>query len=152
MATLIKTIYDDAQHTNEIAPRTKFSAVSDDDGAILGDVASFTSTNVLSGANPIEVELQPKIFIDTNRILTSQYTNSDINYTATEDCVAFIRCRLGANASLGSMLDGVKLSAYSSWEMGNIVMQLKKSQTLSLIGTRDGTSANSSLKVFGLKK
>lgn len=53
MATLIKTIYDDAQHTNEIAPRTKFSAVTDDEGHIIGKVGALTFQEI-TGSVPAD--------------------------------------------------------------------------------------------------
>ena len=55
MSNTIQTIYTDSANTNALYPRTKTTAVSDNDGNVLGNVAVYNATILSSGVNTVTV-------------------------------------------------------------------------------------------------
>ena len=72
MASKVTTLYEDSAKTNALYPRTKASAVSDNDGNVLGNIAVYNAETVVGGANPIKIGVDMDL-LWTNASPTSSF-------------------------------------------------------------------------------
>lgn len=72
MSTRITTLFEDEANTNALYPRTKASAVSDDDGNVLGNMATYNMTDVASGVDQLHVGIDMEL-LWTNSSPTSAF-------------------------------------------------------------------------------
>jgi len=101
MANKVTTLVDASDNTTQLYPRTKASAVTDDNGNALGSVAVYNAQTVLSGVDTVivaividentvyetEIDSQHlRMGVDTSNILHNASASS---YTATQDCWVF---------------------------------------------------------------
>ena len=85
MANKITTLYEDSAKTTAIYPRTKASAVSDNDGNALGEVAVYHAQDLAGGVKGVDLHLDMDL-LWTNAAPTSAFAAQTIsldlsNYT-----------------------------------------------------------------------
>ena len=73
MSDTIQTIYTDSAKTDALYPRTKTTAVSDNDGNVLGNVAVYNATTLSSGVNTVKVGVDMEL-LWTNSSPTSSFS------------------------------------------------------------------------------
>lgn len=78
MASKVTTLYEDSAKTNALYPRTKTSAVSDNDGNALGNIAVYNAETVVGGANPIQIGIDMDL-LWTNASPTSDFSAQTVS-------------------------------------------------------------------------
>lgn len=147
MASKITTFYEDSAKENALYPRTKVSAVSDNDGngleallnakqnqLVSGTNIKTINGNSLLGAGDVEIGGYP----DASNLIAS----SASSYTATEDCYVFCIVTT-SNDTVKPTLDGVEIGHFYSQQTvyHTFSFPLKAGSTVSGVGT---------IKAYGL--
>lgn len=159
---VVTTLFQDAEKTKAVYPRTKFSAITDQDGNPLGSVATLNMEDVsevgevnliagydgnedsaiLKNVNGVQVLPQASLNgIDVNNVLAS-YSNASIDYTATEDCIVWIT----VDSSMATpTIDGYVFPHYTFFDYSQIY--LKKGQNIKTTLSSTGKAI-----VFGIRR
>lgn len=145
----IKTLYTDKALTEALYPRTKFNAVSDDNGNVLGNVASLQYTKVMSGVDDIEIK-SGYWAIDTSKLLAHLVGSTNTTYVASENCFIVGTLWIFMAGNLPS-LNGVPLFAQGGINLTYepFSMYLSKGDALEMCSQ---SNAPYNIKVFGLKE
>lgn len=153
MAGKVTTLLDANDNTIQLYPRTKTSAVSDDDGNSLGNIAVYNGQTLASGVNDIKIASK-LIAIDGTNVLASDVQLTG-GYTIPYDECFIIADLFAQNGRGGSWtylyVDGnLVCSAYEYADAGQFscVIPAIKNQVISTNNT--GTCHIS--KIFGVKR
>lgn len=111
MANKITTLYEDSAKTTALYPRTKTSAVSDNDGNTLGEVAVYHAQDLASGVKGVDLHL-----------------DMDLLWTNASPTSAFAAQTISIDYSLYNFL-------FIVYEYANDVMNRPYSDNYPLIGT-----------------
>lgn len=150
MASKVTTLYEDSAKTNALYPRTKVSAVSDNNGNALEALLNAKQNQLVSGTNIKTVNGNSLlgagdmavgfVGIDTSNLLATIPSGYNISYTATQDCYMFwTQSYYSSGREL--TLNGVALAT----ENINVVLPLQAGDVITC-GYNGKT-----VKVFGLK-
>jgi len=89
MPSYIKTLFEDENHTNAIYPRTKASAVSDNEGNALGNMATMNAQDVLGGIGTIIPALEMDL-LWTNPNPTSDFAGQTLSLDLTNYAMVLV--------------------------------------------------------------
>ena len=106
MSSKITTLFEDEAKTNALYPRTKASAVSDDNGNTLGNIATYGFTPVASGADPVKVGIDMDL-LWTNSSPTSNFAAQTVALDLTEYSMVVVVFKFTTTLSYYGMAIGV---------------------------------------------
>lgn len=113
MANIVTTLFSDSAKTNALYPRTKTSAVSDNDGNTLGNIAVWNALDVASGVDTVKVGLDMDL-LWTNSSPTTAFSAQTIAIDLSGYIMVYIEARWATD-------DAGKLSAISRVGYGGYI-------------------------------